>query len=825
MLATYASALIVVIASLYLGRAFFAILGRRDTLWFETAVGLALLIVVCSVAARAPGHATTALVASGVLVVGSFLYLRFSFADTGSLLMGLPVVVLTILIGSIPFIASGHLGILGIGVQNDLASHLLWADYLQDPTGPVPTGVEIGYPLGPHGLADTLTLLLGSQPLYGFLGLILASLAVTGLTALNLLRELPPVRRTLGAVLIAVPFLAASSVSVAGFKELLVGAFLLCFVLILRELSRGEAAGRTSLIFALAVLAAGMVATFSLPAVVWPAGTLGLWALAELWRAGRERRLGAVWAGIRSERAAFLVLGGLFALLVVSEIPRIRDFFDSGAVDTITNSDSKLRFAVSPLELLGAWPSGQFLLGTSDVDAWQLFGAVGLVAFGFAAVWWLRRGDLALPAAVLATAVIYLGTIVVGGLYIESKALLVPAGVVMAFIVGALFAREGSPLRWLIAVPFVAIAAYSSFLALRDAIVAPPDRFEELETFNDRVAGRSVLALTSDRYSDYYLRDTRLKSAATNAEERIPNRPDKFFRLPVDFDSAFPSYLDQFAFAVTTDADYQSLPPPNWVEAERTDSYVLWERRGPTPEFGVLAEEARPGRIFRCGNPKFAGELATVGFTTIWPRPVIAKRLYWRINGKPDQSPAPGTARRREDEQPGISLKESGTTTLEPGQTATQRITLPPGSWDLSIQYVSPISPLRVQAPGLDVEMPPGMEAAIPFKVDQGPYWRLGSVEGTGEPIEISTTAVDDRSWLQKAMGVDAPASLGNVTATRLSEASSAPIAASCGRYVDHYTVGTPEKPALLRDTGGATVQANTEPGQGRLNRRDEKRD
>ncbi|MGH2922440.1 MAG: hypothetical protein ACRDKH_00215 [Solirubrobacterales bacterium] len=822
MVATYASALIIVVASLYLGRAFFAILGRRETLWFETAVGLALLLVVCSVAARAPGHATTALIACCLLVAAAFLYLRLGFVDRESFLAGAPVVVITILLGSIPFIASGHLGILGIGIQNDLASHLLWSDYLQDPTGEAPTGVEIGYPLGPHGLAAVLAKLLGSQPLYGFLGLILATLAVTGLTALNLLRDLRPLPRTIGAVLVAVPYLAASSVSVAGFKELLVGAFLLCFVLILREISKGAAEGRTSLIFALAVLAAGMVATFSLPAVVWPAGTLGLWALAELWRAARERRLDAVWAGIRSERGAFLVLGALFVALVITEIPRIRDFFDSGAVDTITNTDSKLRFAVSPLELLGAWPSGEFLLGNSELDPWQLFGAVGLIAFAFAAVWWLRRGDVALPAAVGAVAVVYLGTLAVAGLYVESKALLVPATVVMAFIVGALFAREGSPLRLLVAVPFVAIAAFSSFLALRDAIVAPQDRFDELEALRDTVKGRSVMALTSDRFSDYYLRGSELRSPATNAEERIPNRPDKFFRLPVDFDSPFPSYLDQFAYAVTTDTDYQSVPPPNWQEVERTDSYILWERRGPTPELGVLAEEARPGRIFRCANPKFAGERATLGFTTIWPRPIIAKRLYWKIDGELDPTPAPGTVI---DRKVGRVAGRSGTTTIEPGETATQKITLPPGAWDLSIQYVSPINELRVQAPGLDAEMPPGMEAAVPFKVDQGPYWTLGSVEGTGEPIEISVTSVDDRSWLQKAMGVDAPASLGNVVATRLSEVSSAPLAASCGRYVDHYTVGTPEKPALLRDTGGATVQANTEPGQGRLNRGGERRD
>ncbi len=812
MLATYASAAIIVLASLYLGRAFFALFGKRETHWFETAVGLALVIVICSVATRGPGGTTTALVVLGALIAASVAWLRLGFADRASLAMALPVVALVVLAGSLPFIASGQIGILGIGVQNDMASHLLWADYLQNPTGPEPQGVRIGYPLGPHGLAATLAEGLGTQPLYGFLGLLLATLAVASLTSLNLLADLHPVPRTIGAVLVGVSYLAAASITVAGFKELLVGAFLLCFVLILRELPRAER-GRTALIFGLAVLAAGMVATFSLPALAWPAGILGLWAVAGLLLAARAGRLDRIREGIREVRAALLTLALLFAVLVASEIPRILDFFDSGAFSTITSVDSKLRFAVSPLELIGAWPGSDFLLGTSGVEAWELFGALGLAALAFAVVWWLRRGEIALLAALGTVAVVYLGAVAVAGLYVESKALLVPAPLVMAFIVGALFAPEAGRARLLIAVPFVAVAAYSSFLALRDAVVAPPDRFDELESLRPQVQGRSVLALTSDRYSDYYLRGSELLSPARNAEEQIPARAGKEQRLPVDFDTPVPTFLDQFDFAVTTDAEYQSLPPPNFVEADRTDSYVLWERVGPTPEFGVLAEEARPGRIFRCQNPKFAEELATDGFATIWPQPVIGKRLYWEIGGEPDPTPAPGTARERADAAPDVELGQTGTTTLEPGQTATQTVTLPPGRWDLSIQYVSEISPLRVQAPGLDAEVPQGMEGAIPFRVDQGPFWTLGEVEGTGEPIEISITAVDDRSGLQKLLGVDAVASLGNVTATRLDEVSTAPIADSCGRYVDHYTVGTPEDPALVAETGGATIERNTAGG------------
>jgi hypothetical protein len=797
-LATYVCAALIVVASLYVGRAFFAVLGKRETEWFETSVGLALLIVVCSVATRAPGRATTSAIACGVLLLASVIYLRFSFADRSSFLMAAPVIGLILLVASIPFILAGQIGIPGMGVQNDLASHLLWSDYLHDPTGPVPVGIQIGYPVGPHGMAATLAEGLGTQPLFGFLGLLLATMVITGLTSLNLFGELSPLRRTLGAVLVAVPYLAASTLGVAGFKELLVGVFLLSFALILRALPRKEE-GRTALIFALAVLAAGTVATFSLPGLGWLGATLGIWAVIGLLVAARDGKLDEVRAGIRGVRVALLTLGALFAVLVISEIPRIIDFFDTGAVDTINSVDSKLRFAVSPLELLGAWPSGEFTLGTSQLDGWQIYGAVGLVAFGFAALWWWRQRDFALPSAVIATLIVYLGTLAVSGLYVQSKAVLVPTAVVMAFILAALLAREGGTLRWVIAIPFIALAGYSSFLALRDTVIAPRDRLEELESLRPEIEGKAVVALNSDRYSDYYLRGSELRSPAKNAEQQVANRPDKNFRLPVDFDSTFPTFLDGFDYAVTTDAEYQSQPPPNFEEVDRTDSYVLWKRVGPTPEFGVLAEEARPGRIFRCENAKFAQELATQGFTTIWPQPVIAKRLYWKIDGELDPTPAPGTENEKGD----------GTTTLEPGQSASQTITLPPGRWDLSFQYVSPISTIQVQAPGLDAEMPPGMEAAIPFKVDEGPYWVVGSVEGTGKPIEITVTANDDRSGLQKLFGVDAPASIGNITATQLANTSSAPIAASCKQYVDHYFVGPPGAPVLLQDTAGSTITNN----------------
>ena len=231
-----------------------------------------------------------------------------------------------------------------------------------------------------------------------------------------------------------------------------------------------------------------------------------------------------------------------------------------------------------------------------------------------------------------------------------------------------------------------------------------------------------MLDLTSDRYFDYYLRSANVRSPAANAEDKFTSRTGKGQRLPTDFDTVFARDMDLFEYAVTTDAEYQSGAPPNWVEADRTESYVLWKRRGPTPFVGVLAEEARPGRIFRCSNVEKYGRL------------LAAHRRRHHLAAAGDRQAArtgSATTGSRSDE----------TTILEPGQSASQTITLPPGEWDLSFQYSSPVAPLRVEADGLEAEMPPGVEGAIPYRVDQGPYWPVGSIDSDGGPVEITVTA------------------------------------------------------------------------------------
>ena len=119
----------------------------------------------------------------------------------------------------------------------------------------------------------------------------------------------------------------------------------------------------------------------------------------------------------------------------------------------------------------------------------------------------MGRRAVAVPSALVAATVVYVGTQVVDtGLYVQAKAVVIPASLVMLIVLLALFSPGGAWPKGAFAVVFVALAAYSSFLALRDAVVAPDNRFHELSEFRDEIDGQRVLSLTSDRFADYGLR-------------------------------------------------------------------------------------------------------------------------------------------------------------------------------------------------------------------------------------------------------------------------------------------------------------------------------
>ena len=332
MIGTYISAGLVCVASLLVGRSLLAALGHERWSWLEPAVGLAALFTVAGFFARAPGHATTAAVFVVALLLAAAVVLRLPYrreeAARGGLLVALVVAVLL----AIPFAISGRFGLIGVGFNNDLGLHLQWAEWLKNGLGPAP---DRGYPLGPHGLCTTISALPGIGLDRAFMGLVIAIPVLTALTALAALKELGAGRRTLGAVLVALSYLAVSYYAQSAFKETAEALFVLAFAIALPTAWPIPADLRGRLrtlgpLAVLAVLAAGIVFSYSFAGLAWPLAAAAIFSLSfpEVRRGLAPRRL---WANIT--RPA--VLAAAFVILIGVMIIRPAGFFGRAAVNKV----------------------------------------------------------------------------------------------------------------------------------------------------------------------------------------------------------------------------------------------------------------------------------------------------------------------------------------------------------------------------------------------------------------------------------------------------------------------------------------------------------
>src|ERR1700750_665978 len=209
MIGTYASAALICLASLLVGRAIFTLAGRREWCWLEPAVGFAAIIAVAGLLARVPGHGTSATLGIVLLIVVAavVVWREREYAAPGALGVGVTTALVIAIVLAFPFAVSGHWGLLGVGFNNDLGLHLAWAEWLRSGVGPAP---DPGYPLGPHGLALATAAFPGVSLGQAFIGEIFAIGILTGLTALGAIREIATPRRVVGATFVAVTYMAAS---------------------------------------------------------------------------------------------------------------------------------------------------------------------------------------------------------------------------------------------------------------------------------------------------------------------------------------------------------------------------------------------------------------------------------------------------------------------------------------------------------------------------------------------------------------------------------------------------------------------------------------
>ncbi len=292
-----------------------------------------------------------------------------------------------------------------------------------------------------------------------------------------------------------------------------------------------------------------------------------------------------------------------------------------------------------PLELvqaLGVWFSGDYRYHTLDatLDTLQqiaLWTAGGLALLGLA--WALRRrawGPLLLAASALPG--IYL--LHRGAPYADAKVLmLVSPAIMLLAICGAtvLWTGRWRALSLVLTGALLAAIAGSNALAYHDVSLAPHDRYEELLSLDERLAGRGPVLLNEyDEFAKYFLASVPAynEPESNPAYRRAPYRPDAYSdkrrrpsaKAPLDIDDLTLSYLRQFTYVILRRSPASSRPPANFQRVWTGEFYELWQR-GRAPR--VLRHVPVGRDVLRPSGPISAATARSVG--------ARARRLGGRI--------------------------------------------------------------------------------------------------------------------------------------------------------------------------------------------------
>ena len=758
----FLSAAIIVAASVLIGRALGAILSRRNPA--EPAVGLGAMIIVARVGVKLPGHTTTAAVLIVLLALAAAVIVvrldrpQWRRAPVG----GLIAAAIALFGACIPFLANGHVGVPGVSLDNDTASHLLWTAGLSDPITSTGIGIPPGYPLGPHSLVAAVGVLFGIRLDLALTGLLMAIVVVTALVGAGAMRAEAWWRQVPTGVLAALLYLVAAYYAEGAFKEPLLGVIVLAFALELQEFrdrsARSSRPGVATLL-PVAVLTAASIYVFSYPAIVWIALTVALWLLGELILAPRSvlrwrqtgRAVTAVWLPVG--------LAGLAAvILLATDAGRVATFVrligsnPAGAINTsnIGNLAHELPF----VEALGIWNTVDFRFDPANVLHAGILSGFALIVLLWGIAWSIGRRELVLPAAVAACAVVFWRSNQGQSIYVTAKALVIAGPVIAVTGMRGLLQTPIGPLpAWLnwsrlgAAVVFVALALHSSYYALRNEPVGASEPITELQSLDHLTRGQTVLFLGDSDYAPWLFHDSRLSALAldniTMSLELAAGRPNKPGTpgTALDFDSADPSTINRFTWVVTTSTDFASQQPAGFRLVRRLPMFELWRRTATVAPRRVLEASGSPGAFLNCRTKAGRALSRRRGVAAVMTPPVI-----------------------------------TGLGALRPGASETVLMRLPAGTWQLSLQYVSPVA--------LDASAGGHRWTVTPYVDRPGPFFAVGSVTSSGQPVPFYLTA----SRPSSLTGPDLLAAPTAVVATRLPDTRTLlPLRQSCGRYVDWY--------------------------------------
>ncbi len=754
MLGTLAGALLTIVASLALGVAILRTVAPALPLAVVPGVGYAALICAAAVLVRAPGRAATGLVVLAILALLAAWRARGErarpVAVAGAAVSMAAVLALLLL----PFLATGHFGPLGVGMDNDLGFHLGWVYGLAHGPAPFPF-FSLSYPLGSESLAACLTS-LGIGDEQALIGVTAAAIALTSLSAFAALSSHDWRLRVPVAVACALPYLSAGYFGEGSFKEPIMG--LLVLTLALATAARAPTGRREAAV--LLVLTVATVFIFGPPGLIWPVAFVLVGVFAGRWQRPRSR----------GELARQLVLAaaalGAVALLAAAAGALGKQIGASGfriylggppAGDFGGNFPRQLPIT----EGLGVWLGRDFRFPYSGGVLSPAVVVLAIVLFASAAAGLARRWRTTLLLPTLAAIAIYLAARVTTLAYFSAK-LMVGAGplLVLCIFSGLLGIRLSAPSRARWAVPmalallFAAAVIWSSAGALRASPVDDPALGAELESFRPLVVHHTVVFLGEDGWSPEWLRGATLSGSGARTQFSV--QPFKSGAPPFDFDTPDPSVLNTADYVITTRTLDASTPPPNWVLVRTTAHYELFARRSTAPAREILDEQGAPGATLDCSQASARALASERGIAAVRAAPVASSA--WRS--------AVGAT---QPEYPGLAATPLG------AGVAFATLRPMPGRVELSVAYRTSL-PVTLSAGGVSVRLTPTLE---PY----GPLWGVAVISTGGRPVIIRLQVGQGHAPISGGAGL-----IGPVTAVpdRLGD-TIVPLRASCGRYVDWY--------------------------------------
>ncbi len=759
-LQAWGPAAVIVAGSVLIGHAL-GLLGFRSRS-ASPAVGLAALIVITSIAITLPGRAVTAtvitvivLIAAGVLAVIRRGRWRMPWAPLG-------VILLTGFGAAIPFLATGRVGLPGVALDNDTASHLEYAEALRSSVTRAIYGLPSGYPLGPHSLAATAATALGARLDLALTGVLIGTVIVTGLTGAGALRGTASGKRVIAGTLAALLYLVAAYYAEAAFKEQMLGLFVLALAVHLEEVRAGPRLRSWALLRALvpaAIICAAALGVYGYLALAWLGLTIAIWLAAEVVMApGRLRR----WRRELTDFGPGVIGAGLLLVVLLAPLAgRLLSLFTTFGVNPsgngaiTTSMRGNLVSALSPLEALGIWHSNDYRFPPVDLLHAGLLGGLALGVLIFGMVWLLARRELLLPAAVAACALIWWRSSHSQSIYVTAKALVIAGPVVAVTGLRGLLGAPRVPLRpaaavtrVVVAVVFVFFAARSSYQVLANEPVWPSESTNELLALDHTTRGHAVLFLGATDFTDWLFDDSRMSALAPNSGSlgQAALRPTKpnVYGTALDFDSTDSASLDRFDYVITSNTPYNSQPPAAFRLVRRLRLYELWQRTGTVAPRQALDPPGAPGMVLNCKTRAGRSLSRQTGVAGVMSAPVV----------------------------------DSGSGVLA-GGTVHLPVTLPAGRWELSLQYTSALN-LQVSAGGRSWGMPA-------YQDRPGPVFQVGPVSSTGTPLDVTLSTRLPSSFT----GALQTSSVTALVFTRIPDTRQViPLAQSCGRYVDWYRLG-----------------------------------